>query len=117
MHSPGVPKEARLLNYYVTRLGGQILLSAKTFLGFSWVSVSAALRSALALTLDFLCVETILLNCEHEGVCFRLSLRREHNGGPRCLFRGGVEWNSINIRERKTDGCNDDVVQMVDANG
>ena len=61
MHSPGVPKEARLLNYYVTRLGGQILLPSKVFLVFSWVSVSAALRSALALTSDSLCVETVLV--------------------------------------------------------
>ena len=56
MHSPGVPKEARLLNYYVTRLGGQVLLQSKNFMGFSGVSVSAALRSALASTLDSLCV-------------------------------------------------------------
>ena len=95
MHSPGVPKEARLLNYYVTRLGGQILLSSKTFLGFSWVSVSAALRSALALTLDFLCVETILLNCEHEGVCFCLSLRSKLNGGPGPVDRKGVSFAEV----------------------
>ena len=69
VHSPGVPKEARLLNYYMTRLGGQVLLPSKNLLGLFGVSVSAALRSALALTSDSLCVETILLNCEHEGVC------------------------------------------------
>ena len=68
MHSPGVPKEARLLNYYVTRLGGQVLLPSKIILGFSWVSVSAALRSALALTLDSLCVETILGVCLVDGL-------------------------------------------------
>ena len=65
---PGVRKEAGLLNYYVTRLGGQVLLPSKILLGFSWVSVSAALHSALALTSGSLCVETILGVCLVDGL-------------------------------------------------